>query len=240
MDNNLCLIVGHPSSGKSTSLQYLKEPETVVYFNADCKALPFKMKFAANMAITDPLDLLDYLDDCAENDDVKTIIVDTITYLMRTYKTLYVDEANDSRQAWGNYGKFYNKLMLKLKTLSNDKTVIILAHATEEYDEDSGNTVSKLVLQGGAGKASEGDFTTIVEAKSKPLNKKLMKYENELLSFTEWEKEDGIKYVFVTRKTKNEPNTLARSANDLWEREMLYIDNSIQHLINRLEEYYSD
>jgi hypothetical protein len=67
-----------------------------------------------------------------------------------------------------------------------------------------------------------------------------MKYENKLLKFTEWEKEDGIKYVFVTRKTKNEPNTLARSANDLWEREMLYIDNSIQHLIERLEEYYND
>jgi len=229
-------IIGRPSSGKSYSLKYLHNPKTVVYFNCDIKDLPFKAKFAANMEITDPEDLLDYLDDCEGNEDVKTIVIDTITYLMRTYKTLYIDEATDTRSAWGNYGKYYNKLLLRLK--SSSKNVIVLAHVDEETDEDNGNTISKMVLQGAAGKSSEGDYTTIVECKSKTLNKKLTKYKNPLLKFTDWEKEDGIKYVFVTRKTKNEPNTLARSAGDLWEREMLYIDNSIQHLIDRLEEYY--
>ena len=128
--------------------------------------------------------------------------------------------------------------MLKLK--ASKKNIIVLAHAETEVNEDSGETISKLVLQGSIGKAPIGDYTTVLEATSMTINKKLKGMQNDLMKLTEWELEDGIKYLFVTRRTKRNPISLARSASDLWERNELYIDNSIQNVIERLEEYYDE
>ena len=98
-NKKIVLIVGRPCVGKSYSLKDLKDPKSVAYFGADCKELPFKAKFAVNKDITDPNVLLDYIDACEEKPSIKTIVIDTITNLMKTFKVVTIDTASDTRAA---------------------------------------------------------------------------------------------------------------------------------------------
>ena len=240
-ESNLVAVVGAPSTGKSFAMKYLDEPMTVANVDCDLKPKPHRIKYLADVKMTDPNNIFQLLDLFEDNDKVKTIVVDTITYLMRTYKTLYVDESVDTRSSWGEYLKYFNKLMHRLKEISINKNVIVLGHVSEAFDEILELNVSSLVLQGQAAKSPIGDYTTVVECKSSIITTKLKKQaeNNDNLNFTKEELEDGIKYYFVTRKTKANPATLSRSASDLWDRNELYVDNSIQILIDKLDDYYS-
>lgn len=68
--------------------------------------------------------------------------------------------------------------------------------------------------------------------------KKLEGFENDLLHITDEEREDGVKYVFCTRVTKETAGGKMRSPMGLWNRNELYIDNDIAQVFKRLEEYY--
>lgn len=68
--------------------------------------------------------------------------------------------------------------------------------------------------------------------------KKLEGFENDLLHITDEEREDGFKYVFVTRVTKESVGEKMRSAIGLWSRKELYIDNCLDQVFNRLKQYY--
>ena len=235
-NDKLLLIVGHASAGKTRSLKHISNPESVAYFNADAKPTSFKNNFAVDVRITQPNSLFNYLDECERNKDIKIIIIDTITHLMRTFKILNIDEASDSRAGWGKQQAYYNKLMLKLK--SSAKSIIVIAHVSDEQDDVTESTVSKIVFQGAIAKAPISDYTTVLEAKSVKVTKKFIDIKNKLFDINEYEKEDGIKYLFVTRRTKANPITMARSADDLWERNELYINNDVQKVIDRLSKYY--
>ena len=84
----------------------------------------------------------------------------------------------------------------------------------------------------------EADFTTILSCKQMPV-KTLEKFPNALLNITDEEREDGVKYVFQTRITKDSAGEKMRSAMGLWNRDELYIDNDLQLVFNRLKEFYS-
>ena len=83
----------------------------------------------------------------------------------------------------------------------------------------------------------EADFTTILSTKQMPV-KVLEKYQNPLLTITDAEREDGVKYVFQTRITKETAGEKMRSAMGLWNRGELYIDNDLALVFNRLNEFY--
>jgi hypothetical protein len=241
-NNNIVLIVGKPSTGKSTSARCMDNPSGIVNLNCDMKRTPFKNKYALDIDINDPEELINgsnILAQCEGEDTVHTILLDTITYLMRSYKTMYIDEAHDGRAAWGNYQKYYNKLIHAIKT--GNKNYVIMAHIADSYNDKEMVTESNVVLQGAVGRLGmEGDFTTIVEAVSKPVTKKLLDMQHDLFQITEREQLDGIKYMFVTRRVKEHPTTKARSASDLWKDEEVYIDNNIQFLVNRINDYYGE
>jgi hypothetical protein len=59
-----------------------------------------------------------------------------------------------------------------------------------------------------------------------------------LLTITDAEKEDGVKYVFCTRITKETAGSKMRSAMGLWNRNELYIDNDMDLVFKRLRAYY--
>ena len=236
-NQHIVLIVGKYSNGKTRSLKDLKDPKSVALFNCDRKATPYKNNFALDLDINDPLDMLDYMDQCESNPDIKTIVIDTITYLMRTFKIRYIDESADSRSAWGDYQKFYNKLIDKIK--GGTKNYIVIAHVQDVQNEESGSTESQVVMQGQVGKQGiSGDFTTVLEAVSKPVNKRLKGFENSLMKITPKEEAIGVKYLFLTIRMKGHLSSLARSADDLWEDDELYIDNDIQSVIDKLGNYY--
>ena len=74
---------------------------------------------------------------------------------------------------------------------------------------------SKVPIKGAVGKIGiEADFTTILSTKQMPI-KKLEGIENDLLHISDEEKEDGFKYVFVTRVSKDNIGEKMRSAMGL-------------------------
>ena len=93
-------------------------------------------------------------------------------------------------------------------------------------------------IKGAVGRTGvEADFTTILSTKQMPI-KKLEGFENDLLHITDEEKEDGFKFVFVTRITKESVGEKMRSAMGLWTRKELYIDNDLNQVFARLKAYY--
>ena len=115
-----------------------------------------------------------------------------------------------------------------------------MGHTDTVYDEVALQNVTKVPIKGAVGKIGiEADFSTILSTKQitiKQLEK--LKIENSLLTISDEEREDGFKYVFQTRVTKETMGEKMRSAMGLWNRNELYIDNDLEQVFTRLRTYY--
>lgn len=147
-NRHIALVMAPPSSGKTTSLRNLRNPERVVYLNTDRKNLPFKSKFI-NAYINDPLDILNYLDEIKDSSEVDTVIIDTITFLMDMFETQYVVDAPNTQTAWGQYAQFYKQVIDK--ALSMNKTVIFLAHEKKVMNDSEMVLETKVPVKGSVG-----------------------------------------------------------------------------------------
>ena len=238
-NKNLVLILGKPNTGKSASLRNLPQ-KTMAYLNADLKEIPFQSNFASSVEIADALEVLDYIDAIEEEAGITGGVLDTITFLMQMYERQYVVPfagTKTGQAAWGDYGNFYRNMIHKLK--AGSKNYAILAHEASEYNELNSRMDSYVPIKGAVGKVGvEADFTTILSSKQMPI-KTLEKYPNDLLKITDTEREDGVKYVFQTRTTKDSTGEKMRSAMGLWSREELYIDNDLQLVFERLNKFYA-
>lgn len=236
-NKNIVLIMGKPNTGKSTSLMNLHNQDKMVYLNTDLKELPFKSRFLKNVEVSDALDVLAYINEIEQSPQVEGAVLDTITFLMSMYERQYVNSATNTQKAWGDYGIFYKEFIHAIK--AGTKDYAILAHEDTFLNEQSMQMESRVPVKGSVGKIGvEADFTTILSTKQMPI-KKLEGHENDLLHITDAEREDGFKYVFCTRVTKESIGEKMRSAIGLWKREELYIDNDLNQVFNRLKQYYS-
>jgi len=234
-NNHIVLVMGKPSTGKSTSLMNLENPEGVVYLNTDLKALPFKSEFQV-LNITDAMDIHQAIHEIEEMDNVHTVVLDTITFLMDQFEQQYVNTSTNTQQAWGQYAQFYKQFIHAIK--SSNKNYIILAHEKEVLNEKEMSMDVKVPVKGSVGHTGvEADFTTIISTKKLPL-KKLEENQNDLFSVTPREEALGFKHVFQTYLDKDTINEKMRSAMGLWDDSEKYIDNDINLVINRLHEYY--
>lgn len=84
----------------------------------------------------------------------------------------------------------------------------------------------------------EADFTVILTAKCVKI-KELKGFENDLLTITEDEKEDGVKYVFQTRCDAKSQGEKSRAPMKMFSRKEKYIDNDLDLVFKRIDEYYS-
>lgn len=235
-NKNIVLVMGPPNTGKSTSLMKIKDQHKWAYLNTDLKDLPFADKFKVNIEVADAMDILNFIDQIEEAEVVEGGILDTITFLMSMFERQYVATAKDTQKAWGEYGNFYRNFIHKIK--AGTKSYAILAHEDRVLDEQAMQMVTKVPVKGAVGRVGvEADFTTILSTKQVPL-KKLEGFENDLLHITDEEKEDGFKYVFCTRITKDTVGEKMRSAMGLWARNELYIDNDLEQVFQRLNQYY--
>lgn len=236
-NKNIVLIMGKPNTGKSTSLMKLSNQEKMVYLNTDLKELPFKSRFLKNVEVSDAYDVLKFISDIEEAPQVEGAVLDTITFLMSMYERQYVNGSNDTQKAWGNYGTFYREFIHAIK--SGTKDYAIMAHEDSVLNEQTMQMESKVPIKGAVGRIGvEADFTTILSTKQMPI-KKLKGFENDLLHITPEEEEDGFKYVFCTRVTKESIGEKMRSAMGLWNRNELYIDNDLEQVFQRLKQYYA-
>lgn len=237
-NKNIVLVMGKPNTGKSTSLRNLDQ-KSMVYLNTDLKEVPFRDSFMESVEISDAKDVLGFIQEIEDNDDVKGAVLDTLTFLMQMFERQYVAPfagTKTGQTAWGDYGNFYRDVIHAIK--SGSKDYAILAHEDTKHNEDNMTMETSVPIKGAVGKVGvEADFTTILSTKQMPV-KKLENFQNDLLTITDQEREDGMKYVFCTRVTKDSIGEKMRSPMGLWIREELYIYNNLDLVFKRLREYY--
>lgn len=237
-NDQLVLVVGYSTTGKTASLRNIRNQERWVYLNCESgKRPPFKNKF--NMVtVTDPEQVPEYLQQCIDNiDDVDGIIIDSLSFLMDMYETQYVLNSANTMKAWGDYGQFFKNIMQNLIPKFR-KPIIIIAHVRDDLDERSMEVKTSVPIKGALkNQGVEAYFSTVVAAKKIPL-KELEKYGSKMLGITDDEKEVGYKHVFQTRITKNSTGERIRSPMGMFERAETYIDNDVQILIDHLNDYY--
>lgn len=239
MNNNLILVVGKATTGKSASLRELAPPDGVAYLNCENnKSLPFRNKFQA-LTITDPYQVYQAIEEVEEDDSIHTIVIDTITFLMDMFESQYVIGSANTQKAWGDYAQFFINLMQQYVAVSS-KRIIMMAH-TADVANESEMTLETIVKVKGSlmSKGIESFFTQVISTKRLPL-KKLKNYDegNDLLSITEDDEILGYKHVFQTLPTKETAHERIRSPMGMWDRKETYIDNNIELVLNRIAEYY--
>jgi len=234
-NKNIVLVMGRSNTGKSTSLRNLPQ-KNMVYLNTDLKEIPFKDNFKINVEIPNAKDILGYIEEIEAEPSVTGGVLDTLTFLMMMYERQYVSNAADGQKAWGGYGNFYREFIHAIK--AGTKSYVILAHEDTQLNEQSIMMESRVPIKGAVGKIGvEADFTTILSSMQIP-TKKLESIQNDLLHITPEEHEDGVKYVFCTRVTKEFAGGKMRSPIGLWKRNELFIDNDLNQVFDRLKDYY--
>lgn len=238
VNDNLVLIAGKSSTGKSASLMGLENPEGVMYLNCESgKKLPFKAKFK-QYVITDPLQVFEAFEAAENMPDVHTIVIDTLTYLMDMYESLYVYNATNTQKAWGDFAQYYKALMQNYVAKST-KNVIFLAHTSDSLNEAEMTMETKVPVKGSIKNNGIESYFSVVISTKKVALKALKDYSNDLLTITPDEEALGFKYVFQTRLTKDTVGERMRGPLGLFETKETFIDNNAQLVLNRLHEYYS-
>jgi hypothetical protein len=239
VNDQLLLVCGKSASGKSASLMNLRNPEGVLYLNCESgKRLPFPAKFQ-QYTITDPLQVPEAFEAVEGMPDVHTVVIDSVTYLMDMYESVYVLNATNTMKAWSDFSQYFKTLMQKYVAASS-KSVIFTAHTLDQLNESEMVMETKVPVKGALkNQGIESYFSVVLAAKKMPL-KKLEGFESPLLTITEEEEALGFKYVFQTRLTKDTVNERLRGPIGLFKNQDTYADNDVQLILDRLHEYYGN
>lgn len=241
-NNFLIAVVGKATAGKSTCLAGLENPEGVLYINCESgKRLPFPHKFQ-EVVVSDPYQVHSLFEMAAASDKYHTIVLDSITYLMDMFETVYVSTAADSRAAWGDYQQFVKKLMLELVPKAN-KVTIVTAHTADSINGESIRETAIPIKGALKNQGIESFFSLVIAAKRKNL-KDLEGISNSLLNITERDKKLKYKHVLQTDITAETVYERLRAPRDpitgigLFSDDEVYIDGNIQLVINQLKQFY--
>jgi len=240
INDNLVLICGESTGGKTASLRNINDPEGVMYQNCEAgKKCPFASKFK-QFIITDPLQVYAGFD-AAETDKYKaihTIVVDSLTFLMDMYESVHVLTATDGQKAWQAYQQFFKNLMQQYVARST-KNVIFTAHVLTTLNETEHIMEKKVPVKGALkNNGLESYFSVVVSARKVPL-KMLEAYKNPLLTISPDEELIGVKHVYQTRLTKETVNERIRAPMGMWQINETFINNDAQVLLDRLKQYYN-
>lgn len=238
INDKLVLIGGESSTGKSASLVNLADPQGVMYLNCECaKKLPFKSNFD-EYTIVDPLQVYEAFTEAENMPHIHTIVVDSLTFLMDMYESVYVIPSTNTMAAWGDFQQFFKNLM-QIHVANSTKNVIFTAHTLAQYSEANLAMEVKVPVKGSLkNNGIEAYFSTVVASRKVPIVK-LKDYKNSLLNITPTEDHLGFKYVFQTKLTKDTVSERIRSPMGMWDDAETFIDNDCQKLLQRLDEYYA-
>jgi hypothetical protein len=236
-NDHLVLISGVSGSGKSASLRTLPVPEGVMYLNCESgKKLPFPNKFKA-LTVTDPAQVFQAFLEAEKMPTIHTIVIDSITFLMDMYESLYVLPAKDTMKGWQNYQQFFKELMQQYVAKST-KNVIFTAHVLNILNDAEMVLETKVPIKGALkNNGLESYFSTVILTRKMSVNE-LAPYANPLLVITDEDKLLGYKYVYQTKITKDTINHRIRSSMGMWSTAETFIDNDAGLLLQRLHQYY--
>jgi hypothetical protein len=240
MYNRRCILVaGTSTAGKSASLEGLQNQEGVLYLNCEAgKDLPFAHNFK-EVVVLDPLAHVYAAFDTAETrPDIHTIVIDTATFLMDMYESMYVLTSPNTMKAWGDYAQYFKRLMQHYVAKST-KRVIILAHHKQVLNESTGVYESFVPVKGSlANNGIEAFFTNVLVAKRVSIST-LEAYSNPYLNISEDDRELGYKHVFQTRPTKSTVGDRIRVSMGLWNKQETFIDNNCQLVMDKIDALYA-
>ena len=239
MNNNLVLLCGKSATGKSASLQMLDKPEGVMYLNCENnKKLPFKSKFK-EFTITDPTDVPDAISSVEGDKKIHTIVVDSLTYLMDMFESTKVLTSTNTMKAWGEYAQFMKNMMAQ-NVGNSTKNIIFIAHTSDIFNENEMVNETMVKVKGSLMNTGiESYFSTVIGCKKLSL-KRLEDYKSPLLTYNDEEELLEYKYVYQTKLTKDTVNERIRSPMRMWDIPETYIDNNLQHILDRLHTYYDE
>lgn len=241
MSNSLLvMIAGESTGGKSASLMNLRNPEGVFYLNTEAmKPLPFPDKFKKLLSgLNNPNDIFALFQKVEQMDDIHTIVIDSLTFLMEMFESMNVLTASNTMRAWSDYGQFFKRLMQEVIAKSN-KNWIILAHNTAELKED-GTYRYFIPVKGALAKTGiEAYFSIVVYARKAPIKElEELEYDPELLRITDRDRAVGYKHVFQVDITRKYADSRIRAPMGCWQPNQLYMDNNAQMLIDHLTQFY--
>ena len=238
-NDHLVLLCGKSATGKSASLMGLANPEGVVYANCEAgKKLPFKAKFK-QFTITDPLQINELFEWAENQPEVHTIVVDSLTYLLDMYESVYVLNSTNGMQAWGQFAQYF-KVLMQQYVAKSTKNVVFIAHTADTLNESEMLMETKVPVKGSLKNNGIESYFTVVVASKKVQLKNLKDYGSDLLNITAEEEALGFKYVFQCKLTKGTVNERLRGPLGLFATKETYIDNNMQLVLNKLREYYAD
>jgi hypothetical protein len=170
--------------------------------------------------------------------DVHTIVVDSLTYLLDMYESIYVLNSSNGMQAWGQFAQYFKNLMQQYVAKST-KNVIFTAHTSDTLNESEMIMETKVPVKGSLKNNGLESYFTVVIASKKVTLKTLKEYNSDLLKITPEEEAIGLKYVYQTKITKETVNERLRGPLGLFDTKETFIDNNMQNVLNRLKEYYA-
>lgn len=237
INDHLVLVAGKSASGKSASLMGLRDPEGVMYLNCESgKRLPFKARFK-QYTITDPMQVIEAFQVAEDKPEIHTIVIDTLTYLLDMYESIYVLNSPNTMKAWGDFAQYFKTLMQNYVARSS-KNVIFLAHTADTLNEGDMVMETKVPVKGALkNNGIESYFSLVLASKKLPL-KALRDYQSPLLTITPEEEALGFKYVFQTKLTKETVNERIRGPMGLFDTNSTFIDNNLQLVMDELHKYY--
>jgi len=238
VNDNLVLISGVSTTGKSASLMQLENPEGVIYLNCESgKKLPFPAKFD-RYTIVDPDQVYEAFEFAETKNDVHTIVIDSISYLLEMYESTRVLTSKNSMKAWSDFAQYFKKLM-QYYVAKSTKNVIMTAHTLSILNENEMILETKVPVKGALKNVGiESYFSTVVSTKKLAI-KDLKDYESDLLNITPEEEYLEYKYCYQTRLTKDTVHERIRSPLGMFTIKETFMDNNAQLLLNRLHDYYS-
>jgi len=219
----------------------LRGDNRVLYLNTESgKQLPFRNNFMRK-TIKDPYHVYEAFEYAESTDSFDTIVIDSLTFLMDMFESVYVLNSDNTMKAWGDYQQFFKNLMQQ-HVASSKCNVIFTAHTKSELNEKTMEYDTCVPVKGALkNNGLEAYFSTVVGTKRITL-KALKDYKdnNPLLNISEEDESLQFKHVFQTRITKTTTGERIRSPMGMFSTPETYMDNDAQLLLDHLKTYYGN
>lgn len=240
MANHLLMCCGFPSSGKSTALMNLKNPEGVFYLGTEAnKPLPFPDKFKKlKTGLNHPNVVFQLFDQIEQMPEIHTVVIDSINFLMDLFETTVIVNAKDSRAEWGNYQQFFKRIMQHYVAKST-KNWIFTAHVNAEL-QNNGNYRYSVPVKGALkAQGLEAYFSIIVYARNMTINElENYQFDDNLFTLTERDKRNKTKRVFQCDITPDMVESGIRAPLGCFADNQIFMDNDFDKLLSHLDSYY--
>ena len=128
---------------------------------------------------------------------------------------------------------------MQSKVANSTKNVIFLAHTADQYNESEMVTEVKVPVKGSLkNNGVESYFSLVISTKKVPI-KVLKDYKNPFLNISPEDEALGYKHCFQTRLTKETSAERLRGPMGMWSQQETYIDNNIDFVMQKINEYYN-